>query len=225
MHGLPNENSPAKLRRHPPRRFDLHLRELRADPLFQVRTGGHLIGRYPFSLCLTTSNNTIPAATLTFSELIFPRIGIETIASHFSLTSRRTPLPSLPNTIASGTFMSKSVWRFPVPPSTPTTHNPRSFNSSISGTRLVTRATRTYSTAPAEVLATVSLRPAARCSGMKTPSTPAHSQVRRTAPRLCGSSTPSSSTTRGGSPIESRIVSASTYAFFRSGDARRATTP
>src|SRR5215475_11715494 len=127
LHGLSDEDSPASLLRHPQGRFDHHLRELWANSLLQGRTGYNLIGLYPFSLCLTTSNNTTPAATLTFSELIFPRIGIETIASHFSLTSRRTPLPSLPNTIASGTFMSKSVWRFPVPPSTPTTHNPRSF--------------------------------------------------------------------------------------------------
>src|SRR5256885_239610 len=38
---------------------------------------------------------------------------------------------------------------------------------------------------------------AARCSGMKTPSTPAPSQLRKIAPRLCGSSMPSSSTTNG----------------------------
>src|SRR5262245_43608059 len=106
--GLPHDDSPAGLRRHPQRRFDHYLRELWANSLLQGSNCDNLIGRGSFSLCLTASNNTTPAATLTLSELIFPRIGIETIASHFSLTSRRTPLPSLPNTIANGTFRSKS---------------------------------------------------------------------------------------------------------------------
>src|SRR5687767_7332030 len=108
MHGLPDEDPPAVLRRHPQGRGDFHLRKLWADSLLQKGTGDHLIARRPFILCLRASNNTTPAATLTFSELIFPRIGIETIASHFSLTNRRTPLPSPPNTTASGIPRSKS---------------------------------------------------------------------------------------------------------------------
>src|SRR5262249_12754967 len=108
VHGLSHEDSPAGIRRHPQGRFDHHLRELWTDSLFQGESGGNLIGHYPPCLCRTISNNPIPPATLTFNELIFPRIGIETIASHFSLTSRRIPLPSPPSTTASGIFISKS---------------------------------------------------------------------------------------------------------------------
>ena len=58
----------------------------------------------------------------------------------------------------------------------------------------VTLAIGRCSLAPAEDLATIDVTPAARRSGMTTPSAPAASAVRRTAPRLCGSSTPSSTT-------------------------------
>src|ERR1041384_5489188 len=58
--------------------------------------------------------------------------------------------------------------------------------------RLVTRATGKCSTAPADVLATASVMCAARRSGTMTALAPPHSAVLMTAPRLCGSSTPSS---------------------------------
>ena len=54
-----------------------------------------------------------------------------------------------------------------------------------------TLTTGTYSRAPAAAFATVSVRPAARRSGMITPCTPAASAVLRMAPRFLGSSTPS----------------------------------
>ena len=63
-----------------------------------------------------------------------------------------------------------------------------------------TRATGTWETAPAEVLATTAVRPAERRLGIITPWAPAHSAVRITAPRLWGSESSSQTTTRGGSP-------------------------
>ena len=55
----------------------------------------------------------------------------------------------------------------------------------------VTLAMGRCSLAPAEALVTVPVTLAARRSGMTTPFAPAASAVRRIAPRLCGSSTPS----------------------------------
>ena len=49
-------------------------------------------------LCLATSYMSTPAATEALSEFIFPFIGIDTMKSHFSLTSRLMPFPSEPIT-------------------------------------------------------------------------------------------------------------------------------
>jgi hypothetical protein len=68
--------------------------------------------------------------------------------------------------------------------STPYTHTPSPFSSSISLDRLTTRATRMWSNAPADTFATTGVNPTARRSGMKMPWTPAASAVRNTAPRL-----------------------------------------
>ena len=51
----------------------------------------------------------------------------------------------------------------------------------------VTRETSICSAAPALALSTTAVSPAARRLGMMTPWTPAHSAVRKIAPRLCGS--------------------------------------
>ena len=58
--------------------------------------------------------------------------------------------------------------------------------------RLVTLITGMRSAAPAEVLRTVALIGAALSLGMITAVTPAAAALRRQAPRLCGSCTPSS---------------------------------
>ena len=60
---------------------------------------------------------------------------------------------------------------------------------------LVTLAMGMCSLAPAETLVTVPVTLADRRSGMTMPLAPAASAVRRIAPRLCGSSTPSRTTT------------------------------
>lgn len=59
------------------------------------------------------------------------------------------------------------------------------------------RATGTYSTAPADVLATVALSETLRRFGIRMPCTPVASAVRKSAPRLCGSSSSSSRTRNG----------------------------
>src|ERR1019366_3722122 len=71
---------------------------------------------------------------------------------------------------------------------------PRCLRSSSVRLILVTRTTGRCSSAPAAALATTSVMPAARRSGMMMAPAPAAWAVRMTAPRLCGSSTPSSTT-------------------------------
>ena len=67
----------------------------------------------------------------------------------------------------------------------------RSLSSSSARTRLTTRAMRRCSAAPALALTAAGLRGAERRSVSMTPSTPAPSATRSSAPRFCGSSTPS----------------------------------
>ena len=87
-----------------------------------------------------------------------------------------------------------------------------------------TRATGTWATAPAEVLATMAVSPAERRLGMMMPWAPAHSAVRMTAPRLWGSESSSHTTTRGGSPFSRAALRiASTVAYART--AAMAMTP
>src|ERR1700723_3715628 len=54
----------------------------------------------PSRLCRTTSYNTTPAATDTFSDGTFPSIGIETRKSQCLRTKSCIPLPSAPSTTA-----------------------------------------------------------------------------------------------------------------------------
>src|ERR1039457_6844671 len=81
---------------------------------------------------------------------------------------------------------------------------PRRFRSSRARLTLVTRATGRCSSAPAAALATTSVTPAARRSGTMMEPAPAACAVRIMAPRLCGSSTPSSTTTSSEEAAESR---------------------
>ena len=71
-----------------------------------------------------------------------------------------------------------------------------------------TSAIGTCSTAPAAALATVGVTCTARWRGSRTPSTPAPSQLRRIAPRLPGSVTPSTATRNGARPAGAAIRSA-----------------
>ena len=75
---------------------------------------------------------------------------------------------------------------------------PRSFISRIARDRFVTATTGTVSAAPHAALATVALTPTARSLGTITACAPNASALRRQAPRLCGSVTPSSTSSSGG---------------------------
>ena len=63
-----------------------------------------------------------------------------------------------------------------------------------------TRATRMSAVAPAAALTAAGVTDALRRLPMITPCAPAHSALRMMEPRLCGSSTPSSTMTNGASP-------------------------
>ena len=84
--------------------------------------------------------------------------------------------------------------------------------------RLVTLTTGMRSAAPAEVLRTVAFTGAALSLGITTAVTPAAAALRRQAPRLCGSCTPSristnalpaAASTRPGSSFSSVALAAS----------------
>src|SRR6266446_5782535 len=103
-----------------------------------------------------------------------------------------------------------------------TIHSPLAFRSSRVRAMFVTFAMGRCSLAPADDFATVPVTPAARLSGITTPSAPEASAVRRIAPRLCGSSTPSSTMTSEYCPRFAAITSSkSAYCF----DEVTATTP
>ncbi|CSB91071.1 Uncharacterised protein [Vibrio cholerae] len=63
--------------------------------------------------------------------------------------------------------------------------------------KLVTRTSGTVSAAPHATLLTVAVSGADLSFGTMTAATPAASALRRQAPRLCGSVTPSSTNNRG----------------------------
>src|SRR5690554_1673517 len=93
-------------------------------------------------LCLFTSYISTPAATEAFKDDIRPSMGILTRKSHFSLTSRPRPLPSLPTTRARGPVKSLEVYVSPSI-SAPATHKPCLFSRSKVSEMLVTLATGT----------------------------------------------------------------------------------
>ena len=96
-------------------------------------------------------------------------MGILTKKSQFSAARRVMPSPSLPMTMAAGPFRSAS-YRAVVPSAAvPKTHTPCFFRSFSRAGMLGTRATGTWATAPAEVLATTAVRPALRRLGITTP--------------------------------------------------------
>jgi len=81
--------------------------------------------------------------------------------------------------------------------SAPTTHKPPSFSSFRVLTRFVTATTGVVSAAPTATFRTVAVTWAARSRGTTTASAPHASAVRKQAPRLCGSWTPSKANTSG----------------------------
>ena len=86
---------------------------------------------------------------------------------------------------------------------------PRSLSSRSVRARLTTAMNGTDSAAPAATLRTMGVRPVARSRGAMTAVTRAASAVRRHAPRLCGSWTPSRINSSGGPAAVSSATSRS----------------
>ncbi len=124
--------------------------------------------------------------------------GIPTILSQCSRVRRRRPAPSAPSTHATGPLTSASN-RLSPPASAPRIQTSRSLRSRSVRARLVTVTSGTVSAAPLAALATVALSPTARSFGTMSACAPNASALRRQAPRLCGSVTPSSTSSSAGS--------------------------
>ena len=124
--------------------------------------------------------------------------GIDARRSHDSRTRRRRPCPSAPRTSADGLGEVDGVVRLGRVGARPIVHTPASLSSPIALAMFTTLAILTWETAPAEALAAAPSRRAAWRVCRTTPSPPEASTVLRIAPRLCGSSMPSSTTMSGG---------------------------
>ncbi|MNJ52180.1 hypothetical protein D3C77_475030 [compost metagenome] len=88
-------------------------------------------------------------------------------------------------------------------PAVPTTHRPRCWSFSRVRARLVTATSGITSAAPQATLRTAGVRVADLSFGTITARAPAASAVRRQAPRLCGSVTPSSTRISGAPSLRS----------------------
>ena len=140
----------------------------------------------------------MPAATETLRLATVPESGMPTMRSQSSRVRRRSPDPSAPSTQATGPVTSASN-RLSPPASAPRIHTPFDLRSRSVRARLVTVMTGTVSAAPLAAFATVALTPTARSLGTMTACAPNASALRRHAPRLCGSVTPSSTSSSAGS--------------------------
>ena len=119
--------------------------------------------------------------------------GIEIKKSQFSFVSLCSPDPSLPIMITSGKGRLHSSRSCP-PFSAPAIQKPFSFKMSMVWLAFATLETGICSSAPADAFATVSFTPAALHLGIITPAAPKATQFLIMAPKLCGSSIPSSKT-------------------------------
>ena len=131
-----------------------------------------------------------------------------TSRSQFSRVSRRRPGPSAPRTSASGPVsfaLEHRLRRLVVGRRRSRSRAPSASAASAPGSS--TWISGIVSAAPDATLRTVGDRPAARSRGTMTAVAPAASAVRRQAPRLCGSCTPSSTSSSGGAvrPIEQLV--------------------
>src|SRR6185312_12176648 len=153
--------------------------------------------------CRRTSNRATPVATETLRLSIAPGIGIFATKSHSSRVRWRMPSPSLPSTSATGPLKSTPWMVVSVSPARPVIHTPASLSARKVRARLVTAISGTRSAPPAEARRTTGVRPTARSFGTITAVTFAAAALRRQAPRLCGSVTPSSTSTRVSLPSRS----------------------
>src|SRR5690606_35506837 len=107
------------------------------------------------------------------------------------------PVPSAPMTMTVGTLRSISYSSCSASPAVPTIQRPRCCSCWSVRARLVTATKGTVSAAPQATLRTVGDRLADLSRGMITACAPAASALRRQAPRLCGSVTPASTSSKG----------------------------
>src|SRR6476646_6146007 len=132
------------------------------------------------------------------SDSVVDDMGIDTIWSQVSLTSRDSPLPSEPTTMTIGSVASARPGSATSPSmSRPRTKKPALRYSSSARVRLEARATGTRAAAPAEVFHALAVMPTERRSGTTTPWPPKAATERMIAPRLRGSVIPSRATTSG----------------------------
>src|SRR5580700_6819686 len=139
----------------------------------------------------------MPAATDTFRLSTAPTSGRRTMKSQVWRVSWRSPEPSAPRTRTIPPVISTSGAAFGASASAPTSQSCAPLSRPRVRTRLVTVTTGVVSAAPAATLRAAALSDAARSRGTMTASAPQASAVRRHAPRLCGSCTPSSASSSG----------------------------
>src|SRR5690606_8328322 len=153
-----------------------------------------------------TSAISTAAATEALSDSTSGDIGIDTVTSQFSRTSRESPRPSEPTTITSGSVaMSRPSTSSVASASRPAIIMPSEAHAWSWRVRLVATATGSLAAVPALVRHATAVMPALRRWGSSTPWAPNAAAERMTAPRLRGSVTPSSAMISGGSP-ESRAA-------------------
>lgn len=146
----------------------------------------------------TTEYSVMPAATEAFSDSTMFDIGMPAMESHASRTRRLKPLPSEPSTTTSGS-VSK-----PVSPTMGVTATVEAdavvsaFLQAFNGFgEIYHAATGMCAAAPADTFHAAAVTEAERRSGRITPLAPNAAAERMTAPRFCGSVTPSSAMNSG----------------------------
>ena len=149
----------------------------------------------------------MPVATDTFRLSTAPKLGSRTSTSQCCRVSWRRPDPSAPITSSVGPRRSTSSACCLAPASAPTTHMPACCKSRRHRARFVTVTTGVVSAAPAATLRALAVRPAARSLGTITARAPQASAVRKQAPKLCGSCTPSSASNKGDATSLTAVMS------------------
>ena len=201
---------PRRRRRRRRRRAPLHRHEV-GKPVDEVRGATEPSGvqdvvaveevqrrlrlRHAYRLRRATSNSSSAAATLTFSDSTRPASGIATSTSHCFRTSGRMPLPSAPST--SSTPPPKSASHRAVGASATAAPELGALHfgdeagevGHDSNRKVFDGTRRDAADGRRDACRTVRRQHEARCA--------APSALRQTAPRLCGSVTPSRQTSRG----------------------------
>ena len=149
-------------------------------------------------------------ATDALSDSVAESISMRTMTSQVCRTNRDRPSPSEPTTMTAGPSKnscaaSARLWE--PSPARPITKQPASWHSFNARTKLVAWATGMRAAAPALVFHAEAVTPAARRCGINTPVAPNAAAERMTAPRLRGSVTLSSATTKVEPPWSRSSVS------------------